>query len=102
MLSRVCEWSRPNVGPHGAFKAPLPHRDWNVQVIGYELRGSPLRRARVKKARESVYASGWDRLGTWLGRSGSRDRRLRHIAREKGLACFNCGSSEPVPKKPLY
>ena len=29
----------------------------------------------------------------------SHDRRLRRIAREKGLACPECGSSEPVPKK---
>ena len=29
----------------------------------------------------------------------SQDRRLRRIAREKGLACPDCGSSEPVPKK---
>ena len=26
---------RPNFGPHGALKAPLPHRDWNMQVVGY-------------------------------------------------------------------
>ena len=31
--------------------------------------------------------------------TGSQDRRLKRIAREKGLACFDCGSSEPVPKK---
>jgi hypothetical protein len=31
--------------------------------------------------------------------TGSQDRRLRRIAREKGLACPECGSSEPVPKK---
>ena len=29
----------------------------------------------------------------------SQDRRLRRIAREKGLACSDCGSSEPVQKK---
>ena len=29
----------------------------------------------------------------------SQDRRLKRIAREKGLACPNCGSSGPVPKK---
>ena len=28
-----------------------------------------------------------------------QDRRLRRIAREKGLVCPDCGSSEPVPKK---
>ena len=31
--------------------------------------------------------------------TGSQDRRLRRIAREKGLACSDCGSSEPVLKK---
>jgi hypothetical protein len=29
----------------------------------------------------------------------SQDRRLRRIARGKGLACPDCGSSEPVPEK---
>ena len=29
----------------------------------------------------------------------SQDRRLRRVAREMGLACPDCGSSEPVPKK---
>ena len=29
----------------------------------------------------------------------SQDRRLRRVAREKGLACPDCGSSEPVPKE---
>ncbi len=29
----------------------------------------------------------------------SQDRRLRRIAREKGLACPDCGASEPVLKK---
>jgi hypothetical protein len=29
----------------------------------------------------------------------SQDRRLRRIAREKGLACPDCGFSEPVSKK---
>jgi hypothetical protein len=29
----------------------------------------------------------------------SQDRRMRRIAREKGLACPDCGSSEPVPKE---
>ena len=28
-----------------------------------------------------------------------QDRRLRRIAREKGLVCPDCGSSEPVPKE---
>ena len=28
-----------------------------------------------------------------------QDRRLKHIAREKGLVCPDCGSSEPVPKE---
>jgi len=28
-----------------------------------------------------------------------QDRRLRRIAREKGLTCPDCGASEPVPKK---
>jgi len=29
----------------------------------------------------------------------SQDRRLRRIVREKGLACPDCGSSKPVPRK---
>ena len=29
----------------------------------------------------------------------SQNRRLRRVAREKGLACPDCGSSEPVLKK---
>ena len=29
----------------------------------------------------------------------SQDRRLGRIARKKGLACPDCGSSEPVPTK---
>ena len=29
----------------------------------------------------------------------SQDRRLKRIAREKGLVCPDCGSSEPVPKE---
>ena len=28
----------------------------------------------------------------------SQNRRLRRVAREKGLACPHCASSEPVPK----
>jgi hypothetical protein len=28
-----------------------------------------------------------------------QDRRLKRIAREKGLVCPDCGSSEPVPKE---
>ena len=28
-----------------------------------------------------------------------QDRRLRRVAREKGLACPDCGSSVPVPKE---
>jgi hypothetical protein len=28
-----------------------------------------------------------------------QDRQLRRIAREKGLTCPDCGSSEPVPKE---
>jgi len=32
-------------------------------------------------------------------RTDSEDRWLKRIAREKGLACSDCGSSEPVPKK---
>jgi hypothetical protein len=31
--------------------------------------------------------------------TGTQDRRLKRIAREKGLVCPDCGSSEPVPKK---
>ena len=66
---------RPNLGPHVAFRAPLSPRDREVQVVGYGLRRSPFRRTRVKKARESVNASGWDRLGMWLGRRGARTQR---------------------------
>jgi hypothetical protein len=29
----------------------------------------------------------------------SQDRRLRRVAREKGLSCPDCGSSEPVPQE---
>ena len=29
----------------------------------------------------------------------SQDRRLKRIAREKGLVCPDCGYSEPVPKE---
>ena len=29
----------------------------------------------------------------------SQNRRLGRIARDEGLACPDCGSSEPVPKK---
>ena len=29
----------------------------------------------------------------------SQDRGLKRIAREKGLVCPDCGSSEPVPKE---
>jgi hypothetical protein len=29
----------------------------------------------------------------------SQDRRLKRIARQKGLVCPDCGSSEPVPKE---
>jgi hypothetical protein len=29
----------------------------------------------------------------------SQDRRLKRIAREKGLVCPDCGSSEPVPRE---
>ena len=32
---------------------------------------------------------------TWL--SDQRKRRAARIAREKGLSCPDCGSSEPVP-----
>ena len=32
---------RPNLGPHGAFRAPFSPRDRDVQVVGYELRRSP-------------------------------------------------------------
>ena len=28
-----------------------------------------------------------------------QDRQLRRLAREKGLTCPDCGSSEPVPKQ---
>ena len=28
-----------------------------------------------------------------------QDRRLKRIARQKGLVCPECGSSEPVPKE---
>jgi hypothetical protein len=28
-----------------------------------------------------------------------QDRRLKRIARQKGLVCPDCGSSEPVPKE---
>ena len=28
-----------------------------------------------------------------------QDRRLKRIAREKGLVCPDCGSSEPVPQE---
>ena len=31
--------------------------------------------------------------------TGSEDRRLKRIAREKGFTCPECGASEPVPKK---
>ena len=33
----------------------------------------------------------------WL--TDRRNRLLTRIAREKGLTCPDCGSSEPVPKK---
>jgi hypothetical protein len=36
------------------------------------------------------------RLKAWL--SDKQKRRARRIAREKGLTCPECGSSEPVPK----
>ena len=29
----------------------------------------------------------------------SQDRRLRRVAREKGLTCPDCGSSEPLPQE---
>ena len=29
----------------------------------------------------------------------SQDTQLRRVAREKGFACPDCGSSEPVPKE---
>ena len=28
-----------------------------------------------------------------------QDRQLKHIARQKGFTCPDCGSSEPVPKE---
>jgi hypothetical protein len=31
--------------------------------------------------------------------TGSEDRRLKRIAREKGFTCPECGASEPVPKE---
>jgi hypothetical protein len=34
-----------------------------------------LPRTRMNQARKSINPSGWDRLGTWLGRRGSRNHR---------------------------
>jgi len=34
-----------------------------------------------------------------LPHTDSQDRRLKRIARKKGLVCPDCGSSEPVPKE---
>jgi len=32
-------------------------------------------------------------------RTDPQDRQLKRIARQKGLTCPDCGSSEPVPKE---